>query len=780
MLDGPWPVVLDDNSAKLAALVASQEDTITQMRRELAELRLGESKLSTGASSPQMSDGRFSPSMAEASQSVRALAVEYYTHGEDGHQARRLRARRPELSPPARASSTAQDLAAGAPRIVTPRSVQAASQSSWRDSLVPTVVRTTSRKSDGGSVGTSSVGETASEAGTQRVSSGIEWLGHDPLRVSRQSALSPAFAWLGYDPRSDQSMPSASERDSIGDSAAAERRRAYQHYLGRRRAREADAAAEAEREHARKVTAELLRTAESERQAALLSSKFKPPPRPTVSADERGPEPEPEPEPEREPERELEPEPEPEPERELEPERQRAAGSAASVDDTRNANVTAGEDTTAARVKAAPEPVSFKLPGELSELDAAAQQELKASVLEGRYVSKNSVERIELAAGSSIVHIYFKQTAKAARAALARDLNEGKVTVAFRGGILRATAVLTADLRSNQHDGAAQIEPAEPAQQLQDAVPASGLEPKQEPKGLESTDAQQPATGQAAVALFDYTADADAEEPELSFKKGDTIVVTDSSDPDWFEGHLLKADGSAGETGVFPGNYVNLSGETAATDTGSADTDSTAGAGARSEANITSPKQSTGQAAVALFDYTADADAEEPELSFKKGDTIVVTDSSDPDWFEGHLLKADGSAGETGVFPGNYVNLSGETAEAGAVAGADAAVLTQEAVAALYDYTADADAEEPELSFKKGDTIVVTDWSDADWFEGHLLKADGSAGGRGVFPANYVQLSAAAAAAAAAAQAAATDDEEQAEGSGEDEESGSEAEDAGA
>jgi hypothetical protein len=104
--------------------------------------------------------------------------------------------------------------------------------------------------------------------------------------------------------------------------------------------------------------------------------------------------------------------------------------------------------------------------------------------------------------------------------------------------------------------------------------------------------------------------------------------------------------------------------------------------------------------------------------------------------------------------------------------------LTQEICEALFDYDADADADDPELSLKAGDRIMVTDWSDVDWFEGHLVNEDGSsAGDNGAFPATYVKLSAAAAAAAAAAQAAAGDDEEEEEDDeqSEDEDEGEEA-----
>jgi peptidyl-tRNA hydrolase len=64
------------------------------------------------------------------------------------------------------------------------------------------------------------------------------------------------------------------------------------------------------------------------------------------------------------------------------------------------------------------------------------------------------------------------------------------------------------------------------------------------------------------VALFDYDAtpqeEADEDdEPELSFKAGQTILVTDTEDADWFTGYLEGT--SKGESGVFPATYVRPS-----------------------------------------------------------------------------------------------------------------------------------------------------------------------------------------------------------------------------
>ena len=53
-------------------------------------------------------------------------------------------------------------------------------------------------------------------------------------------------------------------------------------------------------------------------------------------------------------------------------------------------------------------------------------------------------------------------------------------------------------------------------------------------------------------ALYDHEAE---EENEITFKKGDIIVVTDDSDDSWWTGHL-DGKGRSGATGQFPSNYV--------------------------------------------------------------------------------------------------------------------------------------------------------------------------------------------------------------------------------
>lgn len=56
-----------------------------------------------------------------------------------------------------------------------------------------------------------------------------------------------------------------------------------------------------------------------------------------------------------------------------------------------------------------------------------------------------------------------------------------------------------------------------------------------------------PPAGKTVVAMYKF----EPQEPgELRFNKGDAIIVTDDSDPNWWKGSCN------GETGLFPASYV--------------------------------------------------------------------------------------------------------------------------------------------------------------------------------------------------------------------------------
>ena len=51
--------------------------------------------------------------------------------------------------------------------------------------------------------------------------------------------------------------------------------------------------------------------------------------------------------------------------------------------------------------------------------------------------------------------------------------------------------------------------------------------------------------------MFDFGAE---EEGEISFKKGDVLIVTDKPDPNWWVGYI---EGKASQ-GHFPSTYVEM------------------------------------------------------------------------------------------------------------------------------------------------------------------------------------------------------------------------------
>ena len=77
----------------------------------------------------------------------------------------------------------------------------------------------------------------------------------------------------------------------------------------------------------------------------------------------------------------------------------------------------------------------------------------------------------------------------------------------------------------------------------------------------------------------------------------------------------------------------------------------------------------SGEKYIAQYNFTASTDLEqddEPQLSLKQGDEVLVTDTTDPDWFTGRLISQDGSVGgKVGIFPAEYVRRSNDSEQMG-------------------------------------------------------------------------------------------------------------------
>ncbi|KAF7539414.1 hypothetical protein G7054_g2190 [Neopestalotiopsis clavispora] len=148
--------------------------------------------------------------------------------------------------------------------------------------------------------------------------------------------------------------------------------------------------------------------------------------------------------------------------------------------------------------------------------------------------------------------------------------------------------------------------------------------------------------GKRALIQYDYEK---AEDNELELREGDYVTNIEMVDEDWWMG-----TNSAGDSGLFPSNYVEL-----------VDDDDSAPAGGAAPpppppaAAVHEPEPEPeaagggGATAIASFDYEA---AEDNELSFPEGATITGLEFPDDDWWFGHY------GGASGLFPANYVELN--------------------------------------------------------------------------------------------------------------------------
>ena len=109
------------------------------------------------------------------------------------------------------------------------------------------------------------------QQGPERVS----WLGYSPAEPpGPRDGESPGVQWLGWDPRTE--TPDRRRARARGNSEA-ERRMAYQAFLGRRMAQEAEQAAELERDVARLAASSMLSS--DHKRAGAVAQAMRPPPR---------------------------------------------------------------------------------------------------------------------------------------------------------------------------------------------------------------------------------------------------------------------------------------------------------------------------------------------------------------------------------------------------------------------------------------------------------------------------------------------------------------------
>eukprot|EP00069_Balaena_mysticetus_P014978 bmy_09114T0 len=190
--------------------------------------------------------------------------------------------------------------------------------------------------------------------------------------------------------------------------------------------------------------------------------------------------------------------------------------------------------------------------------------------------------------------------------------------------------------------------------------------------------------GPRCVARFEYIGD---QKDELSFSEGEIIILKEYVNDEWARGELRE------RSGIFPLNFVELIEDHPTSGT-----------------NVLKWCE-------ALHSFTAETS---DDLSFKRGDRILIMERVDPDWYKGRLRDREG------IFPAVFVRPC--PAEAKSMA---ALALKGRKAKALYDFHGE---NEDELSFKAGDIITELESVDDDWMSGELR------GKSGIFPKTYIQF----------------------------------------
>ncbi|XP_074539580.1 SH3 domain-containing protein 19 isoform X2 [Halichoeres trimaculatus] len=244
-------------------------------------------------------------------------------------------------------------------------------------------------------------------------------------------------------------------------------------------------------------------------------------------------------------------------------------------------------------------------------------------------------------------------------------------------------------------------------------VLASSYSPKPPPKPTSAT-----VSGPRCVARFDFEGE---HSDELTFSEGDVIQLKEYVGDDWARGKI----GSS--TGIFPLNFVEVIEDLPAPPSQQQTMPTRIALPGMVASSNTHPEvakpaqvsQSNVEWVVALYDFAGNS---EGDLSFQKGERILITQHVDAEWSSGRLK------GREGIFPRAFVESS---------TGQQSAHNQQTVAAgggraqALFDFTSDS---EEELSLQAGDIITNLESVDEEWFLGDLR------GKRALVPKNYVQV----------------------------------------
>ncbi|XP_076995937.1 SH3 domain-containing protein 19 isoform X3 [Tamandua tetradactyla] len=216
------------------------------------------------------------------------------------------------------------------------------------------------------------------------------------------------------------------------------------------------------------------------------------------------------------------------------------------------------------------------------------------------------------------------------------------------------------------------------------------------------------AKGLRCVARFEYIGD---QKDELSFAEGEIILLKEYVNEEWARGELRD------KTGIFPLNFVELVEDHPTSDRNILSTKVPPKTKKEDSGSNSQDNHLSGEWCEALHSFAAETSE---DLSFQRGDRILLLERLDADWYKGRLR------GREGIFPAVFVRpCSAEAKSLSAIS------PKGRKAKALYDFRGE---NEDELSFKAGDIITELESVGDDWMSGELM------GKSGIFPKNYVQF----------------------------------------
>ncbi|XP_058047966.1 SH3 domain-containing protein 19 isoform X2 [Ahaetulla prasina] len=207
--------------------------------------------------------------------------------------------------------------------------------------------------------------------------------------------------------------------------------------------------------------------------------------------------------------------------------------------------------------------------------------------------------------------------------------------------------------------------------------------------------------GPRCRARFEYIGDL---KDELSFSEGEVIILKGYINEEWAKGELR------GTSGIFPLNFVDVIEDLPESGDGGFPLSKRSG-------SMTQLEGEAGQWCDALHDFTAET---QEDLSFKKGDRILILEQLDSEWYRGRIN------GKEGIFPAVFVHVC-----SGGMQSSEPQEEKKPKAKALYDFQAE---NIDELSFKAGDIITSIESVDEEWMSGELQDKFG------IFPKNFVQI----------------------------------------